>query len=84
MLITNHFLVFEIEDGGGGPQTIMLEKLRRCRRVSDTIGSLPRVSTGTSVEDFFDRRSAETNSGKDLATWNGELYLEIYRARIGC
>jgi alpha-mannosidase len=39
-------LVFGNGDGGGGPLAQMLEKLRRCRGVSDTIGRLPKVTMG--------------------------------------
>lgn len=39
-------LVFGNGDGGGGPVAQMLEKLRRCRGVSDTVGRLPRISMG--------------------------------------
>jgi alpha-mannosidase len=39
-------LVFGNGDGGGGPLAQMLEKLRRCRGVSDTIGRLPKIKMG--------------------------------------
>ena len=48
-------LAFGKGDGGGGPTFEMLEKLRRCRGLSDTTGLLPRVKMGVSVEDFLDR-----------------------------
>ena len=43
---TTSLLVFGNGDGGGGPLAQMLEKLRRCRGVSDTIGRLPKVKMG--------------------------------------
>src|SRR5271163_1955298 len=43
---TTSLLVFGNGDGGGGPLAQMLEKLRRCRGVSDTIGRLPKVTMG--------------------------------------
>jgi len=41
-------LVFGKGDGGGGPTPEMLEKLRRCRGMSDKIGLLPRVLSSPS------------------------------------
>lgn len=43
---TTSLLVFGNGDGGGGPLAEMLEKLRRCRGVSDNIGRLPKVKMG--------------------------------------
>ncbi|KXX75907.1 Alpha-mannosidase [Madurella mycetomatis] len=69
-------LVFGKGDGGGGPTWQQIEKLRRCRGISDNVGLLPRVHMGNSVDDFFDRleRKAET-----FVTWYGELYFELHR-----
>lgn len=69
-------LVFGKGDGGGGPTWQQIEKLRRCRGISDTVGLLPRVHMGNSVDDFFDRleRKADT-----FVTWYGELYFELHR-----
>lgn len=69
-------LVFGKGDGGGGPTWVQIEKLRRCRGISDTVGLLPRVHMGSSVDDFFDRleRKADT-----FVTWYGELYFELHR-----
>lgn len=72
-------LVFGKGDGGGGPTWEMLEKLRRCRGMSDTTGLLPRVHMGDSVEDFFDKIENKINDGLDLVTWYGELYFELHR-----
>jgi alpha-mannosidase len=72
-------LVYGKGDGGGGPTWEMLEKLRRCRGVSDNAGLLPRVKMGESVEDFFDRLEKKAQSGTDYVTWYGELYFELHR-----
>lgn len=69
-------LVFGKGDGGGGPTWQHIEKLRRCRGISDTVGLLPRVHMGNSVDDFFDRLEAK---GDKLVTWYGELYFELHR-----
>lgn len=73
-------LVFGYGDGGGGPTAEHLEKLRRCRGMSDTVGLLPRVKMGDSVDDFFSRLENKEASGKQkLVTWYGELYFELHR-----
>ena len=73
-------LVFGKGDGGGGPTWEMIERLRRCRGVSDKVGKLPRVQMGGSVEDFFDRLERKAATGEtDLVTWYGELYFELHR-----
>ncbi|AEO66050.1 12772663-f14d-487e-9a98-def02d04d28d [Thermothielavioides terrestris] len=69
-------LVFGKGDGGGGPTWQHLEKLRRCRGISDTVGLLPRVHMGNSVDDFFDRLERKAAS---FVTWYGELYFELHR-----
>lgn len=71
-------LVFGKGDGGGGPTMQMIEKLRRCRGISDTIGRLPRVHMGASVDDFF-AVLEKKNETKKFVTWYGELYLEFHR-----
>ncbi|KAI5790319.1 glycosyl hydrolases family 38 N-terminal domain-containing protein [Geopyxis carbonaria] len=72
-------LVFGKGDGGGGPTMEQIEKLRRCRGISDTIGLLPRVTMGTSVDEFFDVLEKKEAAKKTFATWYGELYLEFHR-----
>lgn len=72
-------LVFGHGDGGGGPTWEMLEKLRRCRGMADTVGLLPRVHMGDGVEDFFDRLEKKVTDGLELVTWYGELYFELHR-----
>lgn len=72
-------LLYGYGDGGGGPTAEMLEKLRRCRGLSDTVGELPRVHSGRTPDDFFEEILACTDYGKTLVSWNGELYLEYHR-----
>ncbi|KAE8352114.1 galactose mutarotase-like domain-containing protein [Aspergillus coremiiformis] len=72
-------LVFGKGDGGGGPTFEHLEKLRRCRGLSDKIGLLPRVDMGNSVDDFFARLEKKVEEGTEFATWYGELYFELHR-----
>ena len=72
-------LVFGKGDGGGGPTWEHLEKLRRCRGMSDTTGLLPRVKMGDSVEDFYDKLEQKVGEGTKFVTWYGELYLELHR-----
>ena len=72
-------LVFGKGDGGGGPTFQHIEKLRRCRGISDKIGLLPRVKMGGSVEDFFDRLERKAEEGTEYVTWYGELYFELHR-----
>ena len=72
-------LVFGKGDGGGGPTWEHLEKLRRCRGMSDKTGLLPRVKMGDSVDDFYDRLERRVQEGTKFVTWYGELYLELHR-----
>ncbi|KAK9456114.1 glycosyl hydrolases family 38 N-terminal domain-containing protein [Dipodascopsis uninucleata] len=72
-------LVFGIGDGGGGPTAPMLEKLRRYRGLSDTVGLLPRVKMGHTADEYFDELEKSSRDGKDLVTWVGELYFELHR-----
>ena len=72
-------LMFGKGDGGGGPTWEHLEKLRRCRGISDKVGLLPRVKMGNSVEDFFDRLELKAENGTEFVTWYGELYFELHR-----
>ncbi|RPB20050.1 hypothetical protein L211DRAFT_842084 [Terfezia boudieri ATCC MYA-4762] len=72
-------LVFGYGDGGGGPTAEHIEKLRRCRGMSDTVGLLPRVHMGDSVDDFFSRVEGKIINGIKFPTWYGELYFELHR-----
>ncbi|KAF4164131.1 hypothetical protein CNMCM6936_009494 [Aspergillus lentulus] len=72
-------LVFGKGDGGGGPTFEHLEKLRRCRGLSDKVGLLPRVKMGDSVDDFFGRLEQKVANGTEFVTWYGELYFELHR-----
>lgn len=72
-------LVFGKGDGGGGPTFQMLEKLRRCRGLSDKVGLLPRVNVGTTVDEFFEKLEKKAANGTEFTTWYGELYFELHR-----
>ncbi|KAL4992077.1 glycosyl hydrolases family 38 N-terminal domain-containing protein [Aspergillus falconensis] len=72
-------LVFGKGDGGGGPTFEHLEKLRRCRGLSDKTGLLPRATMGASVDDFFAKLEKKAANGTKFATWYGELYFELHR-----
>lgn len=74
-------LMYGKGDGGGGPTWEQIEKLRRCRGISDNVGLLPRVKSGdsASVEDFFDRLEKRATEGTKFVTWYGELYFEFHR-----
>jgi alpha-mannosidase len=72
-------LVFGKGDGGGGPTWQHLEKLRRCRGISDKTSLLPRIKLGDSADDFFDKLEKKIENGLDLVTWYGELYFELHR-----
>jgi len=72
-------LVFGKGDGGGGPTWQHLEKLRRCRGMSDKTGLLPRIKLGDSADDFFDKLEKKVEQGTELVTWYGELYFELHR-----
>lgn len=72
-------LVFGKGDGGGGPTWEMLEKLRRCRGLSDKVGRLPKVKMGNSVDDFFAKLERKAEQGTQFVTWYGELYFELHR-----
>lgn len=69
-------LVFGKGDGGGGPTWQHIEKLRRCRGISDEVGRLPRIHLGNTVDHFFDKLQEK---GTSLVTWYGELYFELHR-----
>lgn len=74
-------LLYGHGDGGGGPTAEMIEKLRRCRGISNESKLLPAVASGVAYTPtkFFDNIVESSNNGKDLVTWKGELYLEYHR-----
>lgn len=82
--VTSHaLLLFGNGDGGGGPTPPMLEKLRRVRALGkrhDAGGQIPLVKSGGSFEEFYEAVREETDNGRLLPIWRGELYLEIHRA----
>jgi alpha-mannosidase len=53
-----------------------MERLRRLRGMADTVGQVPRVHSGDTVDDFFDKLEEKASS---LVTWFGELYFELHR-----
>lgn len=63
--------LFGYGDGGGGADETMLETLQRAKDLQ----GLPRIRIST-VDEFFDRLAT---SAEDLATIEGELYLEYHR-----
>ncbi|KAF7550510.1 hypothetical protein G7Z17_g5670 [Cylindrodendrum hubeiense] len=69
-------MAFGKGDGGGGPTWQHLERLRRLRGMADTMGVIPRVHAGATVDQFFDRLETKASS---LVTWYGELYFELHR-----
>ncbi|KAH6663350.1 glycosyl hydrolase family 38 domain-containing protein [Halenospora varia] len=69
-------IAFGKGDGGGGPTWQHMERLRRLRGMSDTVGQIPRVHSGDTVDDFFNNLEQKANS---LVTWYGELYFELHR-----
>ncbi|KAK1593947.1 glycosyl hydrolase family 38 domain-containing protein [Colletotrichum navitas] len=69
-------LVFGKGDGGGGPTWQQIERLRRLRGLSDTTGLLPRVHSGGTPDDFFDKLEKKAHT---FPTWHGELYFELHR-----
>lgn len=69
-------LVFGKGDGGGGPTWQHFEKLRRCAGISNTIGAIPKLKLGLTVDDFFDRLAPKAS---EFPTWYGELYFELHR-----
>ncbi|CCE31010.1 probable alpha-mannosidase [Claviceps purpurea 20.1] len=73
---SSSLLVFGKGDGGGGPTWQHFEKLRRCAGISNTVGGVPKLKLGLSVDDFFDRLAPKA---KDFPTWYGELYFELHR-----
>jgi alpha-mannosidase len=66
------FMSFGYGDGGGGPTAEMAENLDRLK----AFPGMPQVrQRGAGA--FF--RDLERESGGQLPTWNGELYLELHR-----
>ncbi|KAL0082850.1 glycoside hydrolase family 38 protein [Phycomyces blakesleeanus] len=64
-------LVYGNGDGGGGPLSSMIERLKRMRDVD----GLPRVEMSTPT-DFYEKIERES---PELTTWKGELYFELHR-----
>ncbi|GMM37947.1 alpha-mannosidase [Saccharomycopsis crataegensis] len=66
-------------DGGGGPSPEQIDKLRRCRGISETVGGMPKVHVGNTIKEFYDIILKNTDNGSKLPAWNGELYFEFHR-----
>ncbi|RKK73187.1 Alpha-mannosidase [Fusarium oxysporum] len=73
---SSSLLVFGKGDGGGGPTWQHFEKLRRCAGISNTIGGIPKIKMGLTVDDYFDRLNRKAS---EFPTWYGELYFELHR-----
>ncbi|ODV86597.1 glycoside hydrolase family 38 protein [[Candida] arabinofermentans NRRL YB-2248] len=73
-------LLYGKGDGGGGPTDEMIEKLRRCRGLADTVGGeMPTVQMNCTISDFYHDIRKDTKNGATLPAWKGELYLEYHR-----
>ncbi|SCV00811.1 LAME_0G12134g1_1 [Lachancea meyersii CBS 8951] len=67
-------------DGGGGPTSEMIEKMRRIRSMNNRNGNvIPKLHVGSTVDEFYDDILKKTNNGEDLPSWLGELYFEFHR-----
>ncbi len=64
-------ILFGYGDGGGGPNRMMLERMRRYRNIE----GMPKLVPMTPKE-FFNRLDKDSI---DLPSWIGELYLEFHR-----
>ncbi|MCO5589556.1 hypothetical protein L7F22_043524 [Adiantum nelumboides] len=73
-------LLYGKGDGGGGPNEVNIESLRRARATyNNGYTDMPKVGSDTSPLEFFENIRKITNNGEKLATWNGEVYLEFHR-----
>lgn len=77
--LSQSMLLYGHGDGGGGPTEEMIEKIRRCRGLANTLGLMPNVHLGCTVDDFYDEILKNLNQGEDLPLWLGEMYLEYHR-----
>lgn len=73
-------LLFGKGDGGGGPSSENIEKLRRARATyNNGYTDIPKVHSGLTPADFFENVRKITDNGNRLPTWSGEIYLEFHR-----
>jgi alpha-mannosidase len=82
LIAAQALLLFGNGDGGGGPTPPMLEKLRRARAIGKhpaAGGQLPLVHMGQSFDAFYNAVREETDEGRLLPNWRGELYAEFHR-----
>jgi alpha-mannosidase len=78
-LSRNAIMLYGYGDGGGGPTR---EMNARIRRASDLDGA-PRVEFGTPDELFARvRKDIVDDAQGEIATYQGELYLELHRATL--
>lgn len=55
-------------------------KLRRFRSLANNNREVPALKFGgLQMEDFFNHLRKQTDNGKTLPVWKGELYLELHR-----
>jgi len=62
-------------DGGGGVTRGMLD----CRRIIDKLPGMPNVKTTTAGEFFRRLQETVAHTERPMATWDGEMYLELHR-----
>ncbi|CEP61376.1 alpha-mannosidase LALA0_S03e01486g [Lachancea lanzarotensis] len=73
-------LLYGKGDGGGGPTSEMIEKMRRIRSISNRNGNvIPKLHVGSTINEFYNDILKKTNNGEDLPSWFGELYFEFHR-----
>ncbi|MBQ9789014.1 MAG: alpha-mannosidase [Lentisphaeria bacterium] len=72
--INEYISLFGIGDGGGGPKEEYIERGIRCQNLE----GCPQVKFGR-ADDFLARLD---KYGDKLATWDGELYLEMHRGTL--
>jgi len=73
-VLDSSVLLYGWSDGGGGPTREMIASARRLK----SLEGAPRVEFGTPDEVFAE---AEAH-GDQLATWAGEIYLELHRGTL--
>ena len=71
-------LLFGHGDGGGGPTRRMMASARRAADVE----GLPRVRVGTPRAYFSETEVEARAAGGHVATWTGEMYLELHRGTL--
>ncbi len=72
--IDEYISLFGIGDGGGGPKEEYIERGLRCKNLE----GCPKVEFGR-ADDFLSKLDKYSDK---LATWDGELYLEMHRGTL--